>query len=314
MYGGRPGFFSSDKLGFRCIQYAATDADRSGERIEITAEVPVYSPSSAQQFTALADAYRYEKIPLDARLDESTDTPDWKREKISFTGTNGARAVAYLYLPHHVARPLQVLHYMPAADVDGGFRPLQASIEERMAPYIRTGRAVFGVVLDGYFERRRPNFTRPASSTAEFADYVVNRILELRRGLDYLETRQDIDMTRIGIVGPSAGSSLGLIISAIEPRYRALILVGAGLPASYRSIVTSANPIYFAPHIKIPKLLVQGRYDEDTPLQTATEPLFKLMVQPKRLTLYDGGHVPSVEVTINATKDWLDESLGRVAR
>jgi hypothetical protein len=29
---------------------------------------------------------------------------------------------------------------------------------------------------------------------------------------------------------------------------------------------------------------------------------------------YDGGHVPSIEVVMNATRGWLDEHLGRVAR
>jgi len=100
----------------------------------------------------------------------------------------------------------------------------------------------------------------------------------------------------------------------MEPRYRALVFIGAGLPASYRAITTSANPIYFAPHIKAPKLLLQGRYDEDTPLRSATEPLFKLMVEPKTLVIYDGGHVPRVEVAMNAISPWLDEKLGRVVR
>jgi esterase/lipase len=92
------------------------------------------------------------------------------------------------------------------------------------------------------------------------------------------------------------------------------VYIGAGLPGSYRVINAAANPINFAPHIRAPKLIVQGRYDEDTPVRTATEPLFKLLSEPKRLTLYDGGHVPSVEVLMSATSGWLDEHLGRVVR
>ena len=92
------------------------------------------------------------------------------------------------------------------------------------------------------------------------------------------------------------------------------MFVGAGLPAFYRGIHATVNPITFTPHIRAPKLIVQGRYDEDTPLRTATEPFFKLLSEPKSLTLYDGGHVPSVEVAMRATSGWLDEQLGRVAR
>ena len=121
-------------------------------------------------------------------------------------------------------------------------------------------------------------------------------------------------MTRMAAVAPSAGSVLGLLVGALENRYRGFVFIGAGLPASYRAISATANPINFASYIRAPKLVLQGRYDEDTPLRTATEPFFKLLSEPKRLTIYDGGHVPSIEVTMGATSDWLDEQLGRVVR
>jgi pimeloyl-ACP methyl ester carboxylesterase len=92
------------------------------------------------------------------------------------------------------------------------------------------------------------------------------------------------------------------------------VFIGAGLPGSYRAITPAANPINFAAYIRAPKLIIQGRYDEDTPLRTATEPFFKLLSEPKRLTIYDGGHVPSLEVLMSNTSAWLDESLGRVVR
>ena len=315
-YGGRPGVFSVDKLGFRLVRNA-TDAagDQGSARIEINQEIPAYAPTPVATFNALAETYRYDKTPLDARIEETRDTPDWKRERIAFNGAGGERVIAYLYLPHHFARPLQVLHYYPAGDVNGGFRSLTDSIDERMAPFIKSGRAVFGVVLDGYIERLRPAGQAPLDpSTVEFHERMVGRITDLRRGLDYLSTRTDLDQSRIAMMAPSAGAVLGLIVSAIEPRYRAVVMLGAGLPASYRSIVREANPIYFASHIRGPKLIVQGRFDEDTPLRTAAEPLFKLLAEPKRLFLYDGGHVPTVEVSVSATQPWLDEQLGQVRR
>jgi pimeloyl-ACP methyl ester carboxylesterase len=207
------------------------------------------------------------------------------------------------------------MHYLPAGDVDGGFRSLPDSMDDRMAPFVRGGRAAFAVVLEGYIERLRPaSFVRPAVSTVEFAEIVVNRVTDLRRGLDYLETRADIDMSRMAGLAPSAGSTLGLILGALETRYRAFVFIGAGLPGSYRAISAAANPINFAAHIRAPKLILQGRYDEDRPLRTATEPLFKLLSEPKRLTLYDGGHVPSIEVLMSSTSAWLEEHLGRVVR
>ncbi len=81
---------------------------------------------------------------------------------------------------------------------------------------------------------------------------------------------------------------------------------GTALPA--------AEPANFAPHIRAPKLIVQGTFDEDTPLRTASDPLFNLMVEPKKRALYEGGHVPTVDVLLKLTAEWLDETLGPVRR
>ena len=313
-FGGRPGFFASEKLGFRCARTEGR-GDQGGSRIELDQEVPQFASPSPEAFLALAKAYEYEKAPLDARVEETAATPEWRREKITFNGANNVRAIAYLYLPNHAARPLQVLHYVPAGDVAAGHRSLPDSMDERMAPFVKSGRAAFGVVLEGYIERLRPpEFVVPALSTVEFADIILNRVTDLRRGLDYLETRPDLDTTRIAAVAPSAGSLLGVILGALETRYRAFVFIGSGIPAAYRTISAAANPINFASRIRVPKLVLQGRYDEDTPLRTATGPFFKLLSEPKLLTLYDGGHVPSVEVVISTTSDWLEEHLGRVVR
>ena len=207
------------------------------------------------------------------------------------------------------------MHYLPAGDVDGGFRSLPDSMDDRIAPFVRAGRAAFGVVLEGYIERLRPaSFVRPAVTTVEFTDIVVSRVTDLRRGLDYLETRPDIDMTRVAALAPSAGSMLGMVLGALETRYRAFVFIGAGLPGTYRAISAAANPINFASLHPGAQIDSPGTYDEDTPLRTATEPFFKLLSEPKQLTLYDGGHVPSIEVTMSTTSGWLDEHLGRVVR
>ena len=92
------------------------------------------------------------------------------------------------------------------------------------------------------------------------------------------------------------------------------MLQGAGVTKRDLQTVPEANPINFAPHIRVPKLMSHGRYDEDTPLKTQGAPLFRLLREPKRIVYYEGGHVPSTEYLINTLNSWFDETLGPVNR
>jgi len=315
-YGTFPGFYSSNKRGFRCsMNVPGVTRDQGTARIEITHEIPVYKISSDETFAGLAKSYRYENTPLEAQVIEVKETEEWRREKITFNGANHQRAIAYLYLPKNYPKPSQVINVVPAADVSGGLRSLSASIEDRLVPFVKSGRAVFGVVLEGYIERLRPaGYVPPDPRTAEFRDLIYNRITDIRRGLDYLATRNDVDMHRMALYAPSAGAHLGLILAAVEDRYTAVVFQGAGVLPEEVNNVPEGNPINFAPHIRAKLMVIHGRYDEDTPLKTQAEPLFKILHEPKRLVLYDGSHVPSTELYVTNVNAFLDETLGPVRR
>jgi hypothetical protein len=40
--------------------------------------------------------------------------------------------------------------------------------------------------------------------------------------------------------------------------------------------------------------------------------LFRLLSEPKRLQVYEGGHVPPTETYVPSVRKWLDETLGAV--
>src|SRR5205085_8285538 len=223
-YGTFPSFYSSPKLGFRCaLNSPGSTSDQGAKRIEIKEEIPAYTPSSDADFNAWLKYYAYDKTPLDPQIVEVKDTAEWRREKITFNGAGGDRAIAYLYLPKNFPRPLQVIHFIPGSNVENGLRSLPQTIEDFLGPAIKSGRAVFGVVIKGYIERLRPeDYSEPDPTSAEYREKVVNWITDIRRGLDYLETRDDLNTSRIALFGISAGSRTGLIIAAVESRYRSL--------------------------------------------------------------------------------------------
>ena len=53
---------------------------------------------------------------------------------------------------------------------------------------------------------------------------------DLRRGLDYLETRADVDRDRIAFVAQSSGARTGITLAAVESRYRSVFFQARGEP------------------------------------------------------------------------------------
>ena len=305
-----PGFFSSPTLGFRCV--IGGGGDEGDFALAESGFVPTYTAVDDATFETFRKRFDYQREEMNARVVERVETTSWTREKIALTAS-GKTFHAYLYLPKGFRRPLQVIHFAPAGDVVGGWKTLPHSIEVQWAPVIRAGRAVFAVELEGFLGRPRPpGWVRPETDSDEYVEYNVGRVNDMRRGLDYLESRPDIDRSRIALLGISAGGGTGVFISALESRYRSVLFGGTGISIREVRIAPAANRINFVPRIKAPKLLLQGRYDEDTSLKSETEPMFRLLKEPKRLQIYDGGHVAPREIAIPAVTNWLDETMGPV--
>lgn len=114
--------------------------------------------------------------------------------------------------------------------------------------------------------------------------------------------------------GQSVGDGRKITLPAVEPRYRSVILIAAGLREHFVRVLPEINPVNLLPQIRAPKLILHGRYDETLPLRYHGEPLQRLLRAPKRIILYDGGHIPPPEISVPPINAWLDETLGPVKR
>ena len=315
-YGNYPGSYSSSKLGFRCVLNApGATGDQGAMPLFTETEVPVYLPASDASFRAWQEHYRYAQPPLDAKIEETTETDHWRREKITYIGAEGERAIAYLYLPKNYPPPWQVIQYMPSDDVFLAIESLLTRGEVAVGPFIKSGRAVLAVALRGFPERPWPhNHTRPSEETIEYRDQILNWTADQRRALDYITTRTDLDADRIAYYGVSVGDGRKLLLPAVETRYRSVILVAAGLRLNFTRVLPEINPVNLLPQIRTPKLIVLGRYDENLTLKYHAEPLLRILRGPRRIFLYDGGHAPAPEIYVPPINDWMDETLGPVRR
>jgi dienelactone hydrolase len=303
---------ASPTIGFRCARAAEPADDTNARRLPLRLAVatPVYRPVDDATFRLLRAHYDYDPRALQPVIEQRTETPAWTLERISYNGPADERVIAYLFVPRHARPPFQTLVYVPSRGALLG-NPLPILAEEDLGAFVRAGRAAFTVVMKGMTEREYPaGYEQPVSNTVAFRDEMVLHATELRLGLDYLATRDDIDMNALAYVGISWGAGSRLVFAAVDPRFRATVLTGAGIDERVHPTLPEASNINFAPHIRGPKLVLNGREDEEHVWLTRGLPLWNLLSEPKELKLFDGaGHRPPAEQLIPAMRDFLDRHL-----
>jgi len=318
-YGALGAGASSRSLGFRCARVAGTVApghDQGAFRIPLEGSTPRYTPVSATAFRPLLDHYRYDTRPLEAQVLETVETPDWSRQKIRYVALEGDTALAYLYLPRQAAPPYQTILYTSSSAAFIQIRTVPEEVEWAIGPNIRAGRAALAIVFKGMAERGfGPGWDPPAPSSVRFRDLMVLHATEMRRGVDYLASRDDIDMRRLSYIGLSWGAGSRLPLAAVDDRFHAVVLLGGGIDERLQPTLPEASSINFAPYIRPPKLLLNGRDDEEHPWLTRALPLWNLLREPKQLVLVPGGgHMPPLEARVPAINRFLDQTLGPVRR
>jgi predicted esterase len=261
-------------------------------------------------FEVYRTEYAYDPAPLNAVI-EATETTDAfvKHTVVLDAAYGGERMRVYLFLPRNAPPPYQTVVFFPAGDA----YVLTASRDMSllwMKPVLASGRAFLYPVYKGTYERRTSDPIGPNGQR----DLGIASFRDLARAIDYLQTRPDVDATRLAFYGVSDGATAGVVMAALEPRIKVAVLQSAGLD---EKLPPEFDPINFAPRVRIPTLMLNGRYDFGAPYETAQRPLFLLLgsrAEQKRHVAFETGHALPSESVAGEMLPWLDQYLGPVVR
>lgn len=135
---------------------------------------------------------------------------------------------AELILPRDAIRPVPVviiLHYWGAHDF---------SIEMRLAnELLSRGIGAAFVPLPYHMKRTPPGMISGTYALLPSIEHlktgITQSVFDVKRLIDYLESRTDVDHTRIGITGISLGGVLSSLVYGVEPRIQvASVMMGGG--------------------------------------------------------------------------------------
>jgi dienelactone hydrolase len=244
--------------------------------------------------------------PLDVRAgDESAGlvdaltSGDVRVASITYRSPKGGRVPALLFVPSREAphAGLVVQHGMPGEKDDVALDAMELA---------RLGAVV--VAIDAPFARREGE---PVAFTPRDREEQVQLIIDLRRAVDLLQSRSDVDPDRIGYLGYSYGGAMGGLLAGVEDRIAAFVLmVGDGglvehasgpdepgllsslEPKRRKEWLDAMNPIEPLTWIKqasAPLLLLSGRHDQLVPPRDAAR-YQRAAPEPKQIRWYDSDH------------------------
>jgi eukaryotic-like serine/threonine-protein kinase len=313
----RSPFDRGPSFGFRCVKYTAEDTLGNSDDPLIAHQPRDFrkeTPATDERFEAYLRLYDYDRTDLEPTREAVDETePSWRLERVSFRAAYGSERVpALLFLPKRAQPPYQAVVYFPGS---GSLTARSsAQINARMFDWIvKSGRALVFPIYKSTFERGDGVESDYPNRTIAWRDHVIAWAKDVRRTVDYLETRKDIDRERIAFMGFSWGASMAPIYVALEPRFKTAVLI---LGAFYlQGSLPEVDAFNFASRVRVPVLVLSGRFDFAAPADTSQLPMFELFRPPngqKRRVVYDTGHnIPRPEL-IKESLDWLDTYVGKV--
>jgi dienelactone hydrolase len=170
----------------------------------------------------------------------------------------------------------------------------------------------------------------PAGERALF----VQLVTDLRRGLDLLVARPDVDPARLGYVGHSLGATWGGALVGVDHRLRAAVLMG-GLPSltdpthsytdefwaqfreqfgeekirAYQALLGPLDPEHFVSHAAPTRLLFQFARRDRFISDAAAKVYAAAASAPKEVRWYFTGHELNDQASLRDRAQWLSVQL-----
>jgi uncharacterized protein len=173
----------------------------------------------------------------------------------------------------------------------------------------------------------RPPIKDVVAFTPGDKEGIVQEVVEMRRAIDLLVSREEIDPSRLGYVGFSWGGSLGAIFAAVERRVGSFVLMSAiprlsvdmrqlgeergatGDLSRYEEAMKPIDAVNYLPHVAPNALFLQFGQEDTRPSPADGREVLSAASAPKKAQWYDGGHELN-EQARTERENWLAQRLG----
>lgn len=291
---------------------------------ETRAKEPVLvEPASGVVYQTLLQFLQYDKtFPLDPNVVEKQEMEKCTREKIVINGLHESRVPGYLAIPKtdSLPHPCVLLIHAQEGSKSSGWQDggdFHYHFDKLTRQLLNAGFAVCALDAPYHGERSADNDYQAIGLSMvanqqfiRYRDMVLQSSIEYRLLLDYLATRPDIDIERIGVLGCSMGGAQVIPLTAVDQRIK--VAVAASVPTSGPWIADRNSALAIQNYAQgigdRPFLLMMGKKDGRF-VPAEAEHLLGLIKSPvKELKFYDCGHFFTEEYVADAV-NWFKKHL-----
>ncbi|RLE81074.1 MAG: hypothetical protein DRJ52_04955 [Thermoprotei archaeon] len=261
----------------------------------------------------LLDFYQYKKTEVKAKETLVKATKSYEIYKIYYSSVSKEMVSAILVKPLGVNKP-------PCVFFVHGLNGKKEKFLDFMMFLASKGYASFAIDLPMHGERRK----QAIALERDFIKIVTRAVFDIRRGLDYLESRGDLG--NIALLGRSLGGIIGSIAIGVDSRFKAAILVITGGNISYilqesaispppekRKLILESpllpyvEPLNYIGFFSKPVQFHLGEQDNIIPFQAGLQLASKAQV--KEVYTYKTGHKMPLDKIADKILDFLDKYL-----
>jgi len=275
--------------------------------------------------------YAYDRdLPLNADVKEQQRGNGYVIYRVQYNSVHDKRVPAWWCVPTTGTPPYPCIIIMHGYGGDKNGLQMLAPV------FAMRGTTTFAIDAEYHGDRKQPGSDTLSAYIYRNRDAFIQTVIDLRRAIDFLQSRPEMDGKRIGYIGLSMGGILGGILAGVDERVQAPILIVAGgdwgylfansqhpnavqlrqknpelfkNPQKINEVVGTIDPVNWVGRIAPrPLLMINGKDDQIVPKE-CTERLFAAAKEPKEILWLEGGHMPQPDAVLRKVDEWVNKHL-----
>ncbi len=268
----------------------------------------------------VAKYYNYDQhLPLKDSVPLVKDTTGYKLYYMTYTSVHEQKVTGLLTIPKSCTTPCPVIILMHGYG------------DSKTVDYVEAGNdfmwergyAVLRLDIANHGDRFKNNYDFSFTDGDRYwtRDILIQTVFDLRRAVDFIQTRKDLDSDRIGYLGISLGGIIGTVFCGVDQRVKVPVIVlgGGGMHLMFgtdalsdetRDYLSMIEPLNFVQMIAPRPLLMINAENDDVIPPMMSKLMFKTAKEPKKIIWFNAKHhtIP-IDKTYEAALTWFDKYL-----